>query len=161
MSGAFTAVLAHELHRHFQTADTTDRGWKLGASWTWGATRLAGLLERLDYGTARGRLRRDAVYVSLVHKWQAFSLMGALTMAGDGKGSSAERIGAVRSGDETGAAQLTIGADYALSRRTSIFAMASRIRNDDAAAYDFAINSPGATPGSHPTLLSVGMRHSF
>lgn len=161
VSGAFTAVLAHELHRHFQTADSTDRGWKLGASWTWGDTRLAGLVERLDYGTASGRLRRDALYVSLVHKWQAFSLMGGLTVAGDGKGPSTDRIGAVRSGDETGAAQVTVGADYALSRRTSIFAMASRIRNDDAASYDFAINSPGATPGSHPTLLSVGMRHSF
>ncbi len=161
VSGAFTAVLAHELHRHFQTADTTDRGWKLGASWSWGDTRLAGLVERLDYGTASGRLRRDALYLSLVHKWQAFSLMGGLTVAADGKGPSTDRIGALRSGDETGAAQLTVGADYALSRRTSVFAIASRIRNDDAASYDFAINSPGATPGSHPTLLSVGIRHSF
>ncbi len=161
VSGAFTAVLAHELHQHYQTANSTDRGWKLGASWSLGATRLSGLLERLDYGSASGWLRRDALYLSVVHQWQAFSLMGGLTLAGEGKGPFTARIGALRSGDDTGAAQLTVGASYALSRRTSVFAIASRIRNEDAAAYDFAINSPGATLGSHPTLMSVGLRHNF
>ncbi|WAC75422.1 porin [Roseateles sp. SL47] len=159
--GGFTVVLAHEFHRHYQTATSTDRGWKLGASGAWGRTRIAALWERLDYGTVTGRLRRDAAYVSVVHKVDAFSLMGGLTVAGRGKGPSLARIGHLSSGDDTGAAQLTVGADYAMSRRTSVFALASRIRNDHAADYDFAINSPGATPGSHPTLLSVGMRHSF
>lgn len=161
VSGGFTAVLAHELHRHYQTATSADRGWKLGASWSLGATRLSGLVERLDYASASGRLRRDALFVSAVHQWDAFSLMGGLTLAGKGKGPSTARIGSVRSGDDTGAVQLTVGASYALSRRTSVFAIASRIRNEDAAAYDFAINSPGASVGSHPTLMSVGMRHNF
>ncbi len=161
VQGAFTAVLAHEQHRHFQTPQSTDRGWKLGASWSLGATRVSGLVERLDYGSASGRLRRDALYVSAVHAWGPFSLMGGLTLAGTGKGPSTARIGALRSGDDTGAAQLTVGASYALSRRTSVFAIASRIRNEAAAAYDFAINSPGATAGSHPTLMAMGMRHNF
>ncbi|SEK37903.1 Outer membrane protein (porin) [Roseateles sp. YR242] len=161
VDGGFTAVLAHELHRHYQTAATTDRGWKLGASWSWGNTRVAGVVERLDYRTDAGSLRRDAAYVSVVHKLGAVSLLGGLSVAGHGKGPVGVGIGHVESGSGTGAAQLTVGAEYALSKRTSVFAFASRIRNDDSAQYDFAINSPGAALGSHPSLLSVGMRHSF
>ncbi|UXH76350.1 porin [Roseateles amylovorans] len=156
-----TAVWAHEQHRRFQTADSTDRAWKLGVSGQLGATRLSALIERLDYRTATGPLRRDALYVSAVHKIGRLSVMGGLSVAGDGKGRAVTRVGPLARGAQTGAVQLTVGVDQALSRRTSLFAWVSRIRNDAAARYDFAINSPGAMMGSHPSVLSVGMKHSF
>lgn len=160
-SDGFTLTAASELHRHFQTAGSTDRAYKLGGSVLWGTTRLAAVVERLDYRSASGALKRDALYVSAVHKFGTVSLMGGVTIAKDGKGASTQRLGGLAAGAETGAMQVTAGVEMALSKRTTLFSFVSRLRNEDAAGYYFGINGAGRGVGQRLTLLSAGMRHAF
>ncbi|MDR1367564.1 MAG: porin [Candidatus Accumulibacter sp.] len=57
---------------------------------------------------------------------------------------------------------LAIGYEHSLSKRTTVKAYYSRISNKDNAGYNYGIgNIAGARPGSDPTGISVGVRHSF
>jgi hypothetical protein len=88
-------------------------------------------------------------------------LKAAYSHAGDGYGSASELIGAIHSGDSTGASQLTLGIDRQLSKRTVLIAFYSRILNEARAVYDFGINQLGVSDGGRPSVLSLGMKHNF
>lgn len=155
------ATLAHEIHEDYQSLGGRDIGSKLGVAYLWGNTRLAGLWEHLRYETASGVLARNAWYISATQQLGKLSLRLGYGQADDGSGPASQAVGGLRSGAETGATQLTVGAEYGLSRRTFLQTYASRLRNEARASYDFAINRPGAAPGSRATLLAVGLRHNF
>ena len=161
-SGPWNLALAHERHRGYQGPGLTDSATKIGAAYRLGAWRFAAAAERLRYETPIGALRRDAFFVTA--NWQiaaALNLRASFTHAGDGKGPAGARVGFVSAGDDSGSRQWTLGADYALSKRTGLYAYVSRIDNQARAAYDFAINPLGIGEGEKPTVVAVGARHSF
>lgn len=159
--GPWQAVLAHERHHAYQGAGTHDSGTKAALARSAGASRVALIVERLKYGLPGGALARNAAYLSFSHQRGAHGLRAALAWAGDGKGREGSRIGFVRGGSGTGAVHLTLGYDYALSKRSSVYAYATRLDNEAAAAYDFAINPLGAAPGATLGGAVLGLRHSF
>lgn len=159
--GPWNLALAHEQHRDYQGPNLTDTATKLGAAYRFGPGRLAAAVERLRYETPVGALRRDSFYVAATWQIGATSLRASFTHAGDGKGPAGARVGFVSAGDDTGSRQWTLGADYALSKRTGLYGYVSRIDNQARAAYDFAINPLGVGVGEKPTVFAVGMRHSF
>ena len=161
-AGQLALVVAHEAHRNYQGPDTTDTATKLGAAYRVGPVRVAGVVERLLYETPTGDLKRNSAYVSAV--WQATangSVRVGIARADDGKGPSTDTVGFFRSGAETGATQYTVGYEHALSRRTAVFAFYSRIDNEAAAIYDFAINELGVGAGVRPSVVALGLRHFF
>lgn len=160
-AGPWQLTAAHERHAKYQTADTTDTASKLGAAWQSGPARVAAVVERLRYGTATGELTRNAWYLSGTYRLGAGSLRVGYARAADGKGPSAETVGFFRSGADTGSSQLTLGYEHGLSKRTALYAFYSRIRNERAAIYDFAINEIGVAAGQRPSVLAVGLRHAF
>jgi predicted porin len=81
--------------------------------------------------------------------------------AGHGSGSSTALVGGIRSGGATSAWHANLGYEYSFSRRTRLQLFASRLANDDRAAYEFGSNSPGRLTGGKAKLLALGMRHSF
>ena len=123
--------------------------------------RIAAVVERLNYGTASGSLRRDAWYVSGTYRLGAGSVRAGFARASDGSGPSTETVGFFRSGSHTAARQLTAGYEYELSRRTALQGYVSRLDNDSSAIYDFAINGVGAQAGQRLTVVALGLRHSF
>ncbi|MBQ5948668.1 porin [Massilia sp. ST3] len=159
--GAWQAVLAHERHRDYQGPGSHDSGTKAALAHAFGATRVALVAERLKYGLASGKLARNAAYVSLSHQLGALGLRAGLGWAGDGKGAPGSRIGFVRGGEETGALHLTLGMDVALSKRSGVYAYVTRLDNEAAAAYDFAINGLGQAPGVTLRGAALGLRHAF
>lgn len=159
--GPWYATLAHERHHEYQGPGLKDSGTKLAVARRFGDTRVALLAERLEYETAIGKLDRNAWYVSVSHQMGSHGVRLGLARAGDGKGASGNRVGFVRGGADTGAAHVTLGWDYTLSRRTSLYAYATHLDNEDNAAYDFAINSVGAALGATLKGAVLGMRHAF
>lgn len=159
--GAWYGALAHERHRDYQGPGLDDSGTKVGLAYRFGATRVAAMAERLRYQTAAGALARKAWYVSLTHQIGPHGLRAGLARAGDGRGARAIRVGSVRGGPDTGAFHLTLGYDYALSTRTSIYAYVTRLDNEGAASYDFAINGLDAGAGATLDATAFGLRHSF
>jgi predicted porin len=62
----------------------------------------------------------------------------------------------------TGAKQYTVGADYSFSKRTTVYALYTQIKNDSAANYNFALNpAAGIGAGDKPSGFSLGMKHAF
>jgi predicted porin len=157
----WSVTIAHEIHRAYQIAGGSDTGSKLGVSYELTALRVAAAVERLKYQTASGELTRVAAYVSARYRQGAATLLGGYSRALDGRGGATQSVGFIGSGSATSANQITVGAEYAFSRRTSVFAYFSRIGNDSAAAYDFAINQAGVRPGEDPRVFALGIRHDF
>lgn len=159
--GNLYATLAHEQHHEYRGPGLSDRGTKLAAAYRFGQTRLAAAVEHLRYETAGGKLERRAWYLSATHQIGAHGLRLGVAKAGDGKGATAERVGFVRAGGGTGAVHATLGYDYALSKRSSLFAFYTHLRNDSNGVYDFAINELGTDTGATAHGVSLGMRHAF
>jgi len=160
-SGGWLVTAAHEIHNQYHAANGSDTASKLGLAYSAGTVRLAGVVEHLRYETIGGVLTRDAAYVSATWRVGAGTLQAGYAKALNGHGSATETVGFISKGDQTGATQRTVGGEYALSRRTSLFVFYSRIANRSGAAYDFAINGTSPALGQQPSALAAGMRHSF
>lgn len=165
-AGPWYVVLGHERHHEYQGPGLEDRGTKLAVAYqfgpaSWGQTRVAAIAERLEYETPSGGLARNAAWISVSHQVGPHGLRLSVGHAGDGSGSSTQRIGYLRSGDGTGATHATVGYDYILSKRTSLYAYVTRLKNGSRAAYDFPINGIGPAAGATLEGTALGMRHNF
>ena len=164
-SGALYATLAHEDHHDYQGRGLSDRGSKLALAWRVdAATQLAAAVESLRYETASGELRRRSVYVSATRQFGRHGLRVGLAHAQSATGSAVETIGTVRAGPGTGATHATVGYDYQLSKRSSLYAYYTRLNNGRNGIADFAINSLGREGGTAGATLSgvvLGIRHNF
>lgn len=160
-NGPLNVALAYEIHQHYHTAGRNDDGMKVGVSYRFPTTTIALVYERLHYRTATGDLTRSGYYTSLVQKLGPGSVKIGFALASSGAGNATETIGSFRSGADTGATQITVGYDYPLSKRTSIYTYYSRINNRKNAIYDFAINGLGVKAGADPQTFALAMRHYF
>jgi predicted porin len=165
-SGPWYAALAVERHHDYQGPGLDDQGSKAAVAYqfgpgTRGQTRVAVVAERLRYETASGTLARNAVYVSVSHQMGPHGLRLSVGRAGDAGGPSTARIGYLSSGPDTGATHATLGYDYALSTRTSVYAYYTLLDNERRAVYDFAINGIGPAAGATLRGAVLGMRHNF
>lgn len=159
--GPLYLAVAHEVHHEYQGPGLNDHGSKIALARTFGHTRVAAIGERLRYATTTGHLQRTSWYLSVSHQAGPHGLRFGIAKALDATGGATERIGFVKAGPDTGALHYTLGYDYMLSRRTSLFAFYSRLRNKAQASYDFAINGLDADPGSTLSDFAVGIRHAF
>lgn len=159
--GPFYATVAHERHHEYQGPGRNDRGSKIAAAYHFGQTRVAAAAEKLTYETATGTLDRKSYYLSATHQIGAHGLRLGIAKAGDGEGNATQKIGFIKKGPDTGATHYTLGYDYSLSKRTSVFAYYTLLDNDKNAVYDFAINGLGAGAGATLRGTAFGMRHAF
>lgn len=155
--GPWYAVLAGERHHDYQGPGLNDTGAKAALAYQFTRTRIAVVAERLKYAT----LARNAVYVSVSHQMGPHGIRIGIARAGDASGPAGTRIGFVRAGAGTGATHATLGYDYTLSRRSSLYAYTTRLDNRANGVYDFAINGLGSTPGATLKAYVLGMRHNF
>jgi predicted porin len=85
--------------------------------------------------------------------------LGSITVTPGGPGATAQNLGS-----NTGARFLSLGYQYALSKRTNVHVNYSDIRNDSLAGYDFFANPVGMANGNFgadPKVYSIGLRHAF
>lgn len=164
-SGALYATVAQEEHHDYQGRGLSDRGSKLALAWRIdSATQLAVAAESLRYATATGDLHRRTVYVSATRQFGRHGLRFGLAHAQSATGNSLETIGTVRAGAGTGATHATIGYDYQLSKRSSVYAYYTRLANGHNGIAGFAINSVGretGTAGATMSGVALGIKHNF
>lgn len=180
MFGAAGATIASAAA---SSAETRQKNTRLGAGYTMGDLRLGAAWERtkVDVNAITGTLTantafgttaaqstdRDAWYLGAAYKLGNHTLKAAYTRAGDLDGLA-----------DSGAQQWSIGADHALSKRTTVYALYTQVRNDSAASYSLGGNpadtgtfqSGGGTgvsavnaaaAGEDPRGISIGMIHKF
>jgi predicted porin len=72
------------------------------------------------------------------------------------------QAGKLQGTSQSGAKHFVLGYEYDLSKRTTVKAVYSLIRNQDSAAYDFGIGSIGnVAAGASPRGLALALRHNF
>ena len=180
-AGPLYVTFAGERHKDFQALNTLlganassgkDDAWKLGAQYSFlnNTLSLGGIVERLKYKAddinGLGSLERKVTNWYVVGKYQAGVHSVALSYGQKGE----EKLSGAGFSDlsDSKARQITARYGYSLSKRTQLYAVATRISNEANAFQTFG-NSP-ITPttlfrdparGADPTGFGVGMIHSF
>jgi predicted porin len=75
-------------------------------------------------------------------------------------------VGDYKGMDDSGAKQYTLGADYVLSKRTTVYALYAKVKNDNNAEFDIGRaqgigDTTTTTVGDDPSVFGVGMKHTF
>jgi predicted porin len=179
-SGPWYATLAGERHKDFQPLNTLlaaapssgkDDGLKAGLQYSFNSSwSLGGVVERLKYLAddinGLGSLERKVTNWYLVGKYNVGPHSVALSYGQKGE----EKLSGAGFSDlpDSKARQIAARYGYTLSKRTQLYAIATRISNDVNAFQTFG-NNPITSPlafrdparGADPTGFGVGMIHTF
>lgn len=140
-------------------ANADQKAWKLGAAYSIMDFTLAAMYEKTDDSLGAGGvnlLGHRTWYLSGKYQMGAVALKASYANAGSDDQSFAGVTG------NDGAKAYTVGADYGFSKRTSVYALYTKINNDTNAAYNFAYNAAtGVGGGDTVDGFSLGMKHSF
>jgi predicted porin len=131
--------------------------YKVGAGYTIMDFTLGALYEKTkdNLGAAGANaLGHSTWYLSGKYQMGAIALKAAYGKANSLAGLS-----------DSGSKQYTVGADYGFSKRTTVYALYTKINNDTNANYDFALNpttgAAGGAIGGDPSGFSLGVKHAF
>lgn len=161
--GPLNASFAYEKHNTndanvalFGLSGVTDQAFKLAVAYTldssYGATTLSAIGERINNKyTILGddnSFNRNAFGLGVAHKMGPHQFDVGFAKA--------------YGGNDTGAYQLSLGYDYSLSKRTSVYAYATKVKNQENGNYTLNADSPyGYSLGTEYKAVGVGLRHAF
>lgn len=169
-TGPFSAALAYEKHTFGQFAEnvaaaaagrTDEKAWKLGGGYKVDQFGVNAVYEKTtdSLGSGAGGRGHKSYYLAGVFNATANDAIKlAYTKAKDLQDGTATN---------TGAKQWAIGVDHSLSKRTTVYAMYTKLDNDSAATYALSsagvatgtVANPGA--GADPSAFSLGLKHTF
>lgn len=97
----------------------------------------------------------------------AYHLTGKYTVDSDSYKIAYTRVGELGGRSNTGASQLSLGYDHRLSKRSTLFALYTRLSNESAASYGLggaaytSSNTAAIGAGADFSAFSVGLKHAF
>ncbi|MDH4215959.1 MAG: porin, partial [Gallionella sp.] len=145
----------------------SERAWKLGVSYAFDSFTLYGVYERtadnlggvLGLPARSNLLGHRSYYLAGKYRLGDDTIKAAYTNAGE--------LNMNGGGQNTGAQQWSLGYDHKLSRRTSVYALYTRLNNDSGVSFNLAPtdastgSASASAAGADPSAFSVGMRHTF
>ena len=153
-NGPFMLGAGYEKHN---TATNDEKIWRLVGKFT-----MADLTLGAQYDNASSDIDSDNDH----NGWGVFAnyKLGAVTLK-----ANYLSVGDAKGVNDSGAKQYTLGADYALSKRSTVYAYYAQIKNDRWAAYTLGqaagvSDSATAVTGTwdaDPSVFGIGMKHSF
>ncbi len=157
-NGPLMLGLGYERHNAVDAGVDVDRSMlRLVGGYTIGNFKLGGQFES---GSADNTL---SVREADRNAWGLFGsyAMGAITLK-----ANYLSVDDYDGSNDTGAEQYTVGADYALSKRTTVYALYAKVKNDTNAGFGVGVgagdsDSTSGDLGSEPSVFGVGVRHSF
>ncbi len=160
--GAALAYEAHDFGAAGVTAATKEEATKIGASYTMDAINVNFAYEKTsDNLTALTAANKNG------HSDYYLSGKYSLT-ANDAIKLAYTKANTINGLTGTDAKQVTIGYDHVLSKRTSVYALYTKLSNGTAASYVLGSGTSsvgGATTiagaGASPSALAFGMKHTF
>jgi predicted porin len=142
-------------------------GTKLGLGYNFGAATVGFIAERIKIDpVALGALDLNGDGSSF--RRNAYYLNGSFKMGNNVLKAAYGKSGALSCTDcgNTDGKQITVGIDHNLSKRTVAYALYSKMSNGNDGAYGLGGNGAGgafspAAAGQDPSVISLGMKHSF
>lgn len=169
-NGPLFATLAYEDNRSATgTSDFNFKNWRTGVGFNFSGLKVGLAYERIK-GDGRvpagavSSINRDAWYVPISYQMGSNTFKLAYTKAG--KSNQKNSTGTDMSGSDS-ANQWSLGVNHAMSKRTSVYALYTQVRNDSNGYYSLGGGGSGiqaVAPGSYgsdPRAVSVGMITSF
>jgi predicted porin len=152
-NGPLMLGAAYEAHNGTLSNTNADI-WRIVAGYDFAGFKLAGAYEQTGGDIAA--YKRDAYGLFASYKLGAWNLKGNYMAA-----SESDAVGG-----NDGADQWTIGADYALSKRTVAYGLYARTSNDQFGGYGLGAGAGSSDQtignlGSNPSTFSMGVKHSF
>ncbi len=156
-NGPLMLGLGYERHNtNAGGAVSVDRSmWRLVGGYTIGDLKLGAQYENGSADTALATADRNAWGLFANYGIGAITLKANYLSVGDYKGMN-----------DSGAKQYTLGADYSLSKRTTVYALYAKVKNDTNAAFGVG-GGAGDTDSSlgnlnvDPSVFGVGVKHTF
>lgn len=130
---------------------------KLGLGYTIDALKLGLVYENssVSSGLQGLGLDRTAYLLSAAYAMGKNTLKATYAKANDGDNAATD----------SAAKQWTLGVEHAMSKRTAVYALYTKMDNADGAAYGIGGNGAGGAyspaAGQDPRAISLGMKHSF
>lgn len=157
-NGPLFASLAWERHENgvFGAAANNDlTAWKLGVGYKFGDAKVGFGYESLDDDAGPTVNDRNAWFINGTYAMGPITLKAQYASAGDGD-----------TAPDTSADYWAIGVDYNLSKRTKVYALYAATNNDAGGTYATGGAGAGGTftptvAGTDPSVLSIGIEHSF
>lgn len=170
-ANGFFAALAYEQHNLQNTATTgflgSEHAARVGLGYTREGSFAVGFVAEKtgdNLGAGRANLYgHSAYYLSgRVNVGAAGAIKAAFTTAGNIGGGTTPN---------TGAKQYSLGYDYSVSKRTTLYALYTKLKNGPAAGYSLSISNGTAASiggpstiagvGASPSAVAVGVRVTF
>lgn len=156
-AGGAAAGVAAVAPNNVLAAGDKAAAWKIGAGYTMDAVKVNVVYEKTSTTAVAGNSDQRNIYLSGKYSFGNDAVKLAYTLAGKNTGAAA-----------SDAKQLSMGYDHNLSKRTSVYALYTQVRNGTAANYGLtganttgAVSAVAGTTGLKPMAWSFGMRHSF
>lgn len=158
------ATYAYEKHSDFNGAVTstnlanvgTDKeakAHKIGVAYTFGPAMVGALWERVKRDQTGSSVKNTNYGLFAKYSVGNVDLKGEYMRAKDSKGTNVTV--------DDGAKFWVIGADYNLSKRTALYAQYAKINNDTVGTRTFGVNGLAVGNNQDPSVLGVGIKHSF
>lgn len=157
-SGPFYATAAWQSNSNGPAPANLSRNtdaWKAGLGYSVDQFAVNGVYEKINDKF----LNNDTTSWHLSGKFN-------MTPADAIKASYTDLNNHISGASNSGAKQFTVGYDHKMSIRTTMYALWTKLDNDQGSNYQLGWNSSGtsisnAALGNSPTAFSVGMKHSF
>ncbi|MBW8329416.1 MAG: porin [Thiobacillus sp.] len=130
--------------------------WRLVAGYSFGNFKLGGQYERGSGDTGLDEADRNA-----------WGLFGNYAMGNIVLKANYLSVGEYKGVDDSGANQYTLGVDYNMSKRTTVYALYAQVKNDNNAFFDLGRaqglgdTTTTAAGGEDPSVFGVGVKHTF
>jgi predicted porin len=162
IAGGFYGSLAYEVHDFAAVttgAKTKEKATKLGLAYTMDAINVNFAYEKTsdNLGVATANL----------YGHNAYYLSGKYSFGNDAVKLAYTKAGNIANVANTDAKQFSLGYDHNLSKRTTVYALYTKLSNSSAAGYSLSNNSTlggvssNAGIGASPSALAFGMKHTF
>lgn len=150
----FYASLAYQ--KQDMTATTDEKAWRLGLGYTMDAFTGNFIYEKISDNLAAG--------AGVDHN--TYHLTGKYSFGNDAVKAAYTRLGTVDGVANTRAKHWALGYDHSMSKRTTVYALYTRMDNDSAQTMGLSGAYNGNTlaaqgAGADPSVWSFGMKHSF
>ncbi len=152
-NGPLMLGAAYENHNSAAANSDSDM-WRIVGGFDIAGFKLAALYESMDGGSAVSRDSRDAYGLFGSYMMGAWNFKANYLNADDSDFGN------------DGADQWTIGADYVLSKRTTVYGYYASVSNDSLGGYGLGAGAGASdqtigNANSSPDSFGIGMRHSF
>lgn len=152
-NGPLMLGAAYEDHNSAVKSQEADL-WRLVGGFDIAGFKLAAMYESMSGDGSNSRNSRDAYGLFGSYMLGAFNLKANYLNADDSDYGN------------DGADQWTIGADYAMSKRTTAYVYYASVNNDSLGGYGLGAGAGASdqtigNAGSNPDSFGIGMRHSF